>query len=178
VSLRLAKSLVSYTDGTASYRLTVSNQGANATVAPVIVTDPLPAGLSYLAASGSGWSCSRAATVLRCIRSAGLAPGSAPPITLTTLVSATPATVIRNVASVSGGGGLRSAASVTSNAAVLSVSATGSQPPGTAAPGSGGGGLLPQTGRELGQPVAMAVLLLLWGMLLRWYGRRRDGSVH
>lgn len=174
VSLRLAKSLLSYTDGTASYRLTVSNLGANATVAPVIVTDPLPAGLSYSAASGSGWSCSRAATVLRCVRTAGLAPGSAPPITLTTLVSAMPGTVIRNVASVSGGGGLHPAASVASNAAVLSVRLTGSQPPGPAT--GSGGDVLPQTGRELGQPLAMAVLLLLWGVLLCWYGRRRNGS--
>jgi hypothetical protein len=113
--------------------------------------------------------------VLRCVRTAGLAPGSAPPITLTALVSAAPGTVIRNVASVSGGGGLRSAASVTSNAAVLSVSVTGSRPPGSAA--GSGGDVLPQTGRELGQPAAVAVLLLAWGMLLCWYGRRRNGTL-
>jgi uncharacterized repeat protein (TIGR01451 family) len=201
VVLRLDKSLVSYAHGVASYRLAVTNQGQNATVAPVIVTDPLPAGLSYSSATGDGWSCAQAATVLRCAHSASLAIGAASPITLVTQVSATAGTVIRNVATVTGGGGQRSSSAVASNAAVLTVSLTGRQvgsgPPGRqvgsgpgsgsgsgsgddggSGPGSGSGSgegaeELPRTGRELGQPVAVALLLLLAGLSLRLSGRRR-----
>ncbi|MEO7262447.1 MAG: hypothetical protein ABI047_14510 [Jatrophihabitantaceae bacterium] len=175
VALRLTKSLLSYANGVASYRLAVSNEGQNPTVAPVIVTDPLPAGLSYSSASGNGWFCTRAGPVLRCAHPGALAVGPASPITLVTLVSATPATVIRNVATVTGGGGPNSATTVASNAAILTVSVTGRQigsgPPGSQA----GSGALPRTGRELGQPVAVAVLLLLAGLALRLLGRRRAG---
>ncbi|HEX8095083.1 LPXTG cell wall anchor domain-containing protein, partial [Jatrophihabitans sp.] len=173
VALRLSKSLVSYVDGVASYRLTVTNQASNATVAPVIVTDPLPAGLRYSAATGSGWSCAPAGPVVRCAHPAPMPAGEASAITLVTLVSAIPGTLIRNVATVTGGGGPGTA--VASNGAVLTASVTGgqagSQPPGSA-PGPGAG-VLPQTGRELGQPVAVALLLLLAGLALRMLGRRR-----
>lgn len=185
VVLRLDKSLVSYAHGVASYRLAVTNEGQNATMAPVIVTDPLPAGLSYSSATGNGWSCAQAATVLRCAHSASLAIGAASPITLVTRVSATAGTVIRNVATVTGGGGQRSNSAVASNAAVLTVSLAGRQvgsgPPGRqggSGPGSGAGAgseELPRTGRELGQPVSVALLLLLAGLSLRLSGRRRTG---
>jgi uncharacterized repeat protein (TIGR01451 family) len=186
VALRLSKSLVSYVNGVASYRLTVTNQGQNATVAPVIVSDRLPVGLSYSSATGDGWSCTRAATVLRCAHQSSLAPGAAPPITLVTLVSATAGTVIRNVATVTGGGGPNASTAVASNAAVLTVNVAGRQagsgpsgtgPSGTGPSGSGpsgsGAGELPRTGRELGQPAALALLLLLAGLGLRLAGRRR-----
>lgn len=178
VLLRLSKSLVSYADGMASYRLAVTNQGQNATVAPVIVTDPLPVGLSYSSATGDGWSCTQAATVLRCAHSAALAIGTASPITLVARVSAIPGTVIRNVATVTGGGGPHSNSAVASNAAVLTVSLTGRQagsgPPGSGPPGSGAGEL-PWTGRELAHPAGVALLLLLTGLGLRLAGRRRTG---
>ncbi|MEO7263201.1 MAG: DUF11 domain-containing protein, partial [Jatrophihabitantaceae bacterium] len=198
VALQLGKSLVSYVNGVASYRLTVTNQGQNATVAPVMVTDSLPAGLNYSSATGEGWLCAQAGTVLRCAHQASLAVGPASPITLVTLVSAAPATVIRNVATVTGGGGLSSSTTVSSNAATLTVSLsgrqTGSGPSGSGPSGSGpsgsgpsgsgpsdsgpsgsGAGSLPRTGRELGQPVAVALLLLLAGLGLRLSGRRRTG---
>jgi uncharacterized repeat protein (TIGR01451 family) len=186
VALRLSKVLLSYAGGVASYRLTVTNHGQNATVAPVIVTDALPTGLSYSAASGVGWSCTHAGTTLRCVHSAPVPPGAASPLTLVTLVSATPGTVIRNVATVTGGGGRGSEAAVLSNAAVLTASVTGGQagssppgssPPGSSPPGSSapGGDALPRTGRDLGQPAAAALLLLLAGLALRFSGRRRSG---
>ncbi|WP_408668788.1 hypothetical protein [Jatrophihabitans sp.] len=199
VALRLGKSLISYVNGVASYRLTVTNQGQNATVAPVIVTDPLPTGLSYASATGDGWLCTRAGTVLRCAHQASLPIGPASPITLVTLVSAAPATVIRNVATVTGGGGQSSSTVVASDAAILTVSLSGSGSSGSGSAGSGpsgsgpsgsgpsgsgpsgagpsgsGAGSLPRTGRELGQPVALALLLLLAGLGLRLSGRRRTG---
>jgi uncharacterized repeat protein (TIGR01451 family) len=185
VALRLSKSLISYTDGVASYRLVVSNQGLNATVAPVIVTDPLPLGLGYRSASGSGWFCAESGTLLRCAYPASMAVGAGAPITLVTLVSATPGTVIRNVAAVSGGGGPRSATAVASNAATLTVSVIGRQPGSGSGPGHGvgsgsdsGAGALPQTGRDLRQPLAVALLSLLAGLSLRLSGRRRRAGQH
>lgn len=173
VILGLSKSLVSYADQVASYRLSVTNQGQNATVAPVVVTDRLPAGLSYFSASGDGWSCTQAATLLRCAHPNALAAGTVSPIILLARVSATPGTVIRNVATVTGGGGPRSTSAVASNAAILTVSLDGRQA-GSGPPGSGAGEL-PRTGGELLQPVAMALLLLLAGLGLRLSGRRRTG---
>lgn len=174
VTLRLTKLLVSYRAGVASYRLTVTNHGQNPTVAPVIVTDPLPAGLSYSAATGSGWSCAAAGPTLRCAHPGPVPMGGASAITLVALVSAVPGTVIRNVATVTGGGGRGADDAVPSNAAVLTASVTGGQTgsPPSSAPGSGA---LPQTGRELGQPVAAALLLLLAGLGLRFGARRRSG---
>jgi LPXTG-motif cell wall-anchored protein len=122
-------------------------------------------------------------------------------LTLVTLVSATPGTVIRNVATVTGGGGRGSGSAVLSNGVVLTASVTGSQPsppppgssqagpppagssqPGPPPPGSAQAGppparagALPQTGRDLGQPAAVALLLLLLGLALRISGRRRSG---
>ncbi|MEO6501206.1 MAG: hypothetical protein ABIQ09_04765 [Jatrophihabitantaceae bacterium] len=176
VVLRLSKALTSYANGVAGYRLTVTNQGQNATSAPVIVTDPLPAGLSYSSATGNGWSCTRAAAMVRCVHPGALVIGAAPPITLTTVVSATAGTVIRNVATVTGGGGQHSNAAVASNAAVLTVSLTGRQAgPGPGGDAGAGAGALPRTGRELTQPFAVALLLLLAGLGLRLSGRRRIG---
>ena len=173
VRLGLSKLLVSYLDGVASYRLTVTNHGQNATVAPVVVTDPLPPGLSYSAATGSGWYCAAAGPALRCAHPAPVPAGAASTITLVALVSATPGAVIRNVATVTGGGGRGSGDAVPSNAAVLTASVTGGQTGSTPPASAPGAGALPRTGRELGQPVAVALLLLLAGVALRCSGRRR-----
>jgi uncharacterized repeat protein (TIGR01451 family) len=54
---------------TAVYTLTVGNAGPDVATA-VVVTDPLPAGMTYLAASGAGWTCSHTAGVVRCDRPA------------------------------------------------------------------------------------------------------------
>ena len=46
---------------TGTFRLIVSNNGPDPAVGPFLVTDPLPAtpaGLSYVSAQGTGWSCS------------------------------------------------------------------------------------------------------------------------
>ncbi|MEZ4681203.1 MAG: SdrD B-like domain-containing protein [Caldilineaceae bacterium] len=40
-----------------AYSLTVTNVGSGPTVGPIIVTDQLPAGITYSSVSGAGWSC-------------------------------------------------------------------------------------------------------------------------
>ena len=80
-----------------TYTLSVSNAGPNA-ASSVKVTDSLPSGATLPSASGSGWTCSAAATVT-CTR-ATLAVGTAPDITITVTAPAD-ATVLSNSASVS-----------------------------------------------------------------------------
>ncbi|MCW2813230.1 MAG: conserved repeat domain protein, partial [Nocardioides sp.] len=88
----------------ATFTLGVSNVGNARTQGVVTVTDTLPAGLTFVSASGTGWSCTGTTTVT-CTRSDSLAAGAAyPSITLTVAVAdAAPATVA-NTVTVSGGG--------------------------------------------------------------------------
>jgi uncharacterized repeat protein (TIGR01451 family) len=92
----------------AIYTLVVRNSGAGATSGIVTVTDTLPAGLTPIGITGTGWSCTVA--TLTCTRGDALAAGSSyPSITLTVRVSVTSPGTITNVASVSGGGELNTA---------------------------------------------------------------------
>ncbi len=91
------------------YTLTVSNLGALATsAANVVVTDTLPAGLTFVSGTGTNWTCTAAGQVVTCVRplaNAVAANASAPPITLTVSVGAAAATAspVTNNVSVAGG---------------------------------------------------------------------------
>jgi LPXTG-site transpeptidase (sortase) family protein len=91
---------------TSTYTLIASNVGGAATVGPVTVTDPLPAGLTPTAAAGTGWTCpAPAGQTVTCTRANALAAGASyPAITVTVTVLASAANSVVNVASVSGGG--------------------------------------------------------------------------
>ena len=92
------------------YALTVTNLGFLATsTAAVVVTDTLPAGLTFVSGTGTNWNaCTAAGQVVTCSRPAGnviAANSSAEPITLTVSVGAAAAAaspVINNI-SVAGG---------------------------------------------------------------------------
>ena len=56
-----------------SYRLEVVNHGPTPSPGPITVTDRLPAGLTYVSASGAGWTCSAAGAVVTCVLPSGLA---------------------------------------------------------------------------------------------------------
>jgi uncharacterized repeat protein (TIGR01451 family) len=66
---------------TVTYTLQVTNNGPS-NASSLTVTDTLPAGTTYLNATGTGWSCSHAAGVVTCTR-ASLTVGAAPAITIT-----------------------------------------------------------------------------------------------
>lgn len=70
--------------GNATYTLVVSSlAGSNQTDYPVVVTDTLPAGLTYSSASGAGWNCGASGQTVTCTHQGPLAGGaSLPPITL------------------------------------------------------------------------------------------------
>ncbi|WP_341925299.1 hypothetical protein [Nocardioides psychrotolerans] len=91
-----------------TYALGVSNVGPAASQGTVTVQDTLPAGLTFVSASGSGWTCSQAAGTITCTRADALAPGAAfPDIALTaTVTDSAPATVANTVTVAGGGDGL------------------------------------------------------------------------
>ncbi|MFN8571509.1 MAG: hypothetical protein U0132_05580 [Gemmatimonadaceae bacterium] len=101
--LTIAKSHTgSFTVGTnGTYTLTVTNVGAGATTAAIAVTDVLPNGLTYVSATGSGWSCSVASQTVTCTHPGPVAPSaSLPVITLTVSVGSAAVPTVTNTATV------------------------------------------------------------------------------
>ena len=88
-----------------SYTLTVSNGGGVATTGTVTVTDVLPAGLGFVSATGTNWTCGNASGTVTCTRTTRSRPASsAQSITLTVSVAAAAFPTVTNTASVGGGG--------------------------------------------------------------------------
>ena len=81
------------------YSLAVSNAGPSA-AANLTVTDTLPAGVTFVSAAGTGWTCSNAGQTLTCTRPSLANGAAAPAITLTATAPAVAGTVT-NTASVS-----------------------------------------------------------------------------
>ena len=87
----------------ATYVLTVQNHGPSDTIGPLVVSDPVPAGTTFVSAGGPGWTCGLAAGTVTCTRASGLAAGdSAPQITLVVLVDAARTAAVTNNARVDG----------------------------------------------------------------------------
>jgi large repetitive protein len=159
--LAIGKKLVSYAGNTATYRITVSNRGPNATDGRLTVTDRLPTGLRLRSvhASDTSWQCD--STVI-CLRSAALPVGASSAITIVATVAAPAGSTITNTATVTGGSGPPGPAA---SSAVLAVNASG-----------GGSGGLAQTGRDNRHPLNLAAGLLIAGLGLLLLGRRRRRS--
>jgi uncharacterized repeat protein (TIGR01451 family) len=68
----------------ATFTLTVTNVGNGATTGLITVTDQLPAGFTYVSASGIGWTCSASGQLLTCTNPGPLAPKASSVITLVT----------------------------------------------------------------------------------------------
>jgi len=85
----------------ASYALTVRNNGPYTEAGPITVTDTLPAGMSYVSASGTGWTCSASGQNVTCTYRQSLGPNlSAPALTINATVKQTG--TLTNTATVSG----------------------------------------------------------------------------
>jgi fimbrial isopeptide formation D2 family protein/uncharacterized repeat protein (TIGR01451 family) len=86
-----------------TYTLSVTNNGPSTAASPIVVTDVIPSGESFVSATGTSWTCPFSAGTVTCTYGSGLASGAtASPISL---VVSTPAntvngTVIDNTASV------------------------------------------------------------------------------
>ncbi len=88
---------------TGDFLLTVTNNGPNTDSGPLVITDTLPTGLSFVSGSGSGWSCSAVGQVVTCTSAGSLAVGaSTSPVTLTVDVTAPAFPSVNNTASVLG----------------------------------------------------------------------------
>lgn len=90
---------------TGTYTLRVSNAtgvGVEPDDNPVTITDTLPAGLSFVSGSGTGWNCSNAGQVVTCTHPPPVPTGgSLPDLLLTVLASAAGAPAVTNSATVS-----------------------------------------------------------------------------
>jgi len=80
------------------YTLSVANNGPSEAES-VVVTDPLPPGVNYVSASGTGWSCGEAGGLVTCTRPT-LAFGPAPNIVIATLVDPNAVGTVINSATV------------------------------------------------------------------------------
>jgi uncharacterized repeat protein (TIGR01451 family) len=86
----------------ASFALRVDNNGPMDASGTITVTDALPAGLTYVSGSGSGWSCSAAGQDVTCVHPGPLANGAAlPDLNLAVDVDASAVPSVTNTASVS-----------------------------------------------------------------------------
>ena len=80
----------------------MSNNGTGATSGITKVIDTLPSGLSYVSASGAGWTCGAVGQTVSCTNPAVLANGgSLPVIALNVSVAFNAPGSVENVASVS-----------------------------------------------------------------------------
>jgi len=162
VSWNIEKVLDGYSNHQASYLISVTNTGQNTSVAPVTVTDNLPAGLEFVSAGGTGWDCPPAGARVECRYDGGIAPGGTRELTVVAKVTAAPGTVVENVASVSGGAGSSG-----------SVMAEPSADSGPALVEATADGKLANTGASGMRILWAALLLLLAGAGILWLERRR-----
>ena len=85
----------------AVYTLTATNSGPQSAAGTITVSDTLPAGLTYVSATGTGWACSAAGQVVTCTRAGPVTSGTTlPAITLTVAVGAAAAPSVTNTATV------------------------------------------------------------------------------
>ncbi|MCX8072075.1 MAG: hypothetical protein N3C12_06460 [Candidatus Binatia bacterium] len=84
-----------------TYILTVSNLGPQVTNIPLVVTDALPQGLSFVSATGTGWSCQASGSTVQCTYSDSLPVGGITAITLTVGVGSDAYPTVTNVATLS-----------------------------------------------------------------------------
>jgi uncharacterized repeat protein (TIGR01451 family) len=92
------------------YTLSVANTGPVATSGPITIVDTLPAGLTYVTGTGTGWSCTQAGQVVTCVSNAVIPPSSVDPsIDIKVSVTATTPGTVTNSATASGGGATNTA---------------------------------------------------------------------
>ena len=78
-----------------TYTITVSNAGPDI-AGDVVVTDPLPAGVTFVSATGSGWTCSYGKATVTCTR-VSIPVGSAPPISIVVTTQNVPGDLVNTV---------------------------------------------------------------------------------
>jgi uncharacterized repeat protein (TIGR01451 family) len=107
------------TNGT--YTLAVSNIGGTASVGTYTITDTLPAGLTFVSAAGTGWTCGAAGQIVTCTNSTVIAGGAAATgISLVVLPTAAAVPTVTNTAAISGGGDTVATNNTTADVTIVS----------------------------------------------------------
>jgi len=84
------------------YTIGVANAGPSDSGTPVVVTDTLPTGETFVSGSGTGWSCTATTTVTCSLATAIAAGADAPALQLSVAVAPAATGVLTNQAAVSG----------------------------------------------------------------------------
>jgi uncharacterized repeat protein (TIGR01451 family) len=84
----------------ATYNLSIHNTGMAATTGTITATDTLPAGLSYVSGSGTGWNCASAGHVVTCTSSAPMNGGGSSTLALKVDVAPDSPQLVTNEASI------------------------------------------------------------------------------
>ncbi|HEX3896863.1 MAG TPA: hypothetical protein VHW73_11680 [Rudaea sp.] len=87
----------------AMYTLRVANSGNATATGAITVSDDLPAGLSFVSASGSGWSCTATGQTVTCTSTDALSVGGSSVIDLAVNVASDAPSLVVNQASVACG---------------------------------------------------------------------------
>ena len=87
--LQVVKSLTSplVAGDSAIYSLAVTDNGPSDAAGPVSLTDTLPAGETYVGATGTDWSCSASSGTVTCTHATAITGGSETAVTLTVLLT-------------------------------------------------------------------------------------------
>jgi uncharacterized repeat protein (TIGR01451 family)/fimbrial isopeptide formation D2 family protein len=165
--ISLAKTLVGeLVEGKdAVYSLAVTNAGPSDSTSPVVVTDPLPDGLTFVSATegtGNDWSCAAAGQAVTCTDSAAIVATASSTVEITVAVSAGVGIMVTNIATAAATGDVDAASEVGSADGMVEA-----PPP------------IPDAGapKAAPWPFAAALLLVLAGLALavgsrRWQLRR------
>jgi len=84
--------------GSGAYKLDVTNTGNISTTGTTTVLDTLPAGLSFVSGSGTGWSVSAAGPIVTATRASAIAPGATTSVNLSVAVTLAAAPNVTNSA--------------------------------------------------------------------------------
>jgi uncharacterized repeat protein (TIGR01451 family) len=96
LSVKLTAPAAFRTGRDARYKIVVTNGGNAATTQPIVVTDTLPAGLTFVSTTDAAWTCASAGQNITCTRTASLPAGASVTLWLTVHVAAPAGTVLRN----------------------------------------------------------------------------------
>lgn len=94
-----------YLGGTGQYFVAVGNIGSGATTDPIVVTDTLPAGMTFAGGGGDSFTCGAVGQIVTCTRTTPLDPGASANFAINVLVATDAPPQVNNVIEVAGGGG-------------------------------------------------------------------------
>jgi uncharacterized repeat protein (TIGR01451 family) len=141
-----------------TWKIVVANEGPSATFGPITVTDTLTDQLTYVSATGTGWSCSQAHGTVTCQRDGTLNAGESSTVSIVTTVNAPIGASVQNNASVVAADAVNES-NQTNNSAVASITVDS----------------LPVTGIDTADFGAVAIASILFGLLLLVItGRKRS----